>query len=219
MSFIGPQQSVRVRNCQYRSATLSMGPQQSVSVQNTQYRSATLRYRSEAPKKVQKQKTFKQKLVEKKNILIIRKNKINIIRLYLVLKDILAYPGQEGRRFTGETGRLHGRYSYGTSSASRQMLHNEIWAKNVALPTIIPLIERMYGSYIITGAGGDLCIPGAFEYQHLHRDALPRGEPEFKGEMAIRRMNEAIKLGLLKLKKDQNTNEQVKLEYLQVLLS
>lgn len=129
----------------------------------------------------------------------------------LVLKDILAYPGQEGRRFTGETGRLHGRYSYGTSSASRQMLHNEIWAKNVALPTIIPLIERMYGSYIITGAGGDLCIPGAFEYQHLHRDALPRGEPEFKGKMAIRRMNEAIKLGLLKLKKNQNTTDDLTL--------
>lgn len=36
----------------------------------------------------------------------------------------------------------------------------------------------MYGGsdWAISGAGGDLCLPGAVEYQHLHRDAHPLGE-------------------------------------------
>ena len=36
----------------------------------------------------------------------------------------------------------------------------------------------MYGSHdwAISGAGGDLCLPGAVEYQHLHRDSHPLGE-------------------------------------------
>eukprot|EP01043_Picozoa_sp_COSAG02_P077073 COSAG02_NODE_16695_length_1063_cov_0.921162_2_plen_142_part_00 len=36
----------------------------------------------------------------------------------------------------------------------------------------------MYGSqdWAISGAGGDLCLPGAVEYQHLHRDSHPLGE-------------------------------------------
>ena len=49
---------------------------------------------------------------------------------------------------------------------------------SVVGPTIWPLIDAIYGSsdWAISGAGGDLCLPGAIEYQHLHRDTHPLGE-------------------------------------------
>jgi hypothetical protein len=95
-----------------------------------------------------------------------------------VLADILALPGPDGRKYLCESGRLPHRYSYGTSSSSRQMLHDPAWAALCDNPRIWPFIEEMYGSkdWAISGAGGDLCLPGAVEYQHLHRDAHPLGE-------------------------------------------
>ena len=88
------------------------------------------------------------------------------------LRQILQVPGQGDRKYMTESGRLPHRYSYGTSSASRQMLHEEEWASMVDLPTTTPILAAIFGGmdYFVLGAGGDLCLPGAVEYQHLHAD-------------------------------------------------
>ena len=88
------------------------------------------------------------------------------------LRQILQVPGQGERKYMTESGRLPHRYSYGTSSASRQMLHEEEWASMVDLPTTTPILAAIFGGmdYLVLGAGGDLCLPGAVEYQHLHAD-------------------------------------------------
>ena len=88
------------------------------------------------------------------------------------LREILDNPGSGGRKYITESGRLPHRYSYGTSSASRQMLHEAEWAAMVDLPTTTPILAAIFGSmdYLVLGAGGDLCLPGAVEYQHLHAD-------------------------------------------------
>ena len=90
-----------------------------------------------------------------------------------VLGQILDIPGVDGRKYVTETGRLPHRYSYGTASASRQMLHEPEWAAMVDMPTTTPLLTALFGSddYWVIGAGGDLCLPGAIEYQTLHSDA------------------------------------------------
>lgn len=89
-----------------------------------------------------------------------------------VLRDILTPPGRDGRKYLTETGRLPHRYSYGTSSASRQLMHDPTWASMIDLPTTAPLLEAIFGTadYLVWGGGGDLCLPGAIEYQHLHQD-------------------------------------------------
>ena len=91
-----------------------------------------------------------------------------------VLKEILSIPGFDGRKYITESGRLPHRYSYGTSSSSRQMMHDMAWASVIDLPTTTPILEKIFGSkeYLIWGGGGDLCLPGAVEYQHLHADGL-----------------------------------------------
>ena len=88
------------------------------------------------------------------------------------LRDILSVPGGGERKYMTESGRLPHRYSYGTASASRQMLHEETWAAMVDLPNTTPILAAIFGScdYFVLGAGGDLCLPGAVEYQHLHAD-------------------------------------------------
>ena len=88
------------------------------------------------------------------------------------LRDILQVPGTGARKYMTESGRLPHRYSYGTSSASRQMLHETEWASMIDLPTTTPILTEIFGSedYLVLGAGGDLCLPGAVEYQHLHAD-------------------------------------------------
>jgi Phytanoyl-CoA dioxygenase (PhyH) len=90
-----------------------------------------------------------------------------------VLQAILDIPGFGGRKYVTESGRLPHRYSYGTSSASRQLLHEPTWASMVDLPTTTPLLSALFGGedYWVIGAGGDLCLPGAIEYQTLHSDA------------------------------------------------
>ena len=89
-----------------------------------------------------------------------------------VLREILSIPGLGNRKYVTETGRLPHRYSYGTSSASRQMLHDSAWARMIDLPTTTPIVTEIFGSsdYHVWGSGGDLCLPGAIEYQHLHPD-------------------------------------------------
>ncbi len=94
------------------------------------------------------------------------------------LAQILEAPGSGGRRYPTESWRLPHRYSFGTCSASRQMLHDVDWACAVDLPTTTPILTRIFGSadYLVWGGGGDLCLPGAIEYQHLHADLWDRQE-------------------------------------------
>jgi hypothetical protein len=89
-----------------------------------------------------------------------------------VLKQILEIPGQGARKYITETGRLPHRYSYGTASASRELLHDPVWASMIDLPTTTPILTKIFGTadYHVRGAGGDLCLPGAIEYQALHAD-------------------------------------------------
>ena len=89
-----------------------------------------------------------------------------------MLGEILEIPGVGGRKYVTETGRLPHRYSYGTASASRQLLHEPEWASMVDLPTTTPILSALFGGddYWVVGAGGDLCLPGAIEYQTLHSD-------------------------------------------------
>lgn len=88
------------------------------------------------------------------------------------LRQLLEISGTGKRKYMAETGRLPHRYSFGTSSASRQLLHEEVWASMIDLPTTTPILIEIFGSldYSVLGAGGDLCLPGAVEYQHLHMD-------------------------------------------------
>ena len=88
------------------------------------------------------------------------------------LRQVLETPGPGERKYMTETGRLPHRYSYGTCSASRQMLHHPAWANMIDLPTTTPIVTEIFGSsdYRVWGSGGDLCLPGAIEYQHLHSD-------------------------------------------------
>ncbi|MDG1205447.1 MAG: phytanoyl-CoA dioxygenase family protein [Pseudomonadales bacterium] len=101
------------------------------------------------------------------------------------LQQILNIVGEGERKYVTESYRLPHRYSLGTSSASRELLHDPIWASMVDLPTTTPILEKIFGSldYRVRGAGGDLCLPGAVEYQHLHSDVedeqvIPAGRIE-----------------------------------------
>lgn len=109
-----------------------------------------------------------------------------------ILRDILAYPGHAGRKYITETNRLPHRYSYGTASASRQLLHETAWASMIDLPTTTPILKKLVGSsdYHVWGAGGDLCLPGAIEYQALHTDL----RENFRVTSA--RLSQARKLGI-----------------------
>ena len=88
------------------------------------------------------------------------------------LCKILEPDGHDGRKYITETMRLPHRYSYGTASASRQLLHDPVWASMIDLPATTPILKAIFGTddYLVLGAGGDLCLPGAVEYQHLHGD-------------------------------------------------
>lgn len=92
-----------------------------------------------------------------------------------MLKKLLEIPGEGGRKYVTESGRLPHRYSYGTASASRQLLHDPVWASMIDLPGATPILRRLFGGddYSVVGAGGDICLPGAIEYQALHADFKP----------------------------------------------
>ncbi len=70
------------------------------------------------------------------------------------------------------------RYSFGSASLTGQLLHEPAWAMLVDLPTVTPIITAIFGSrdYILRGAGGDFCLPGASSYQPLHSDMNDRLE-------------------------------------------
>ena len=72
----------------------------------------------------------------------------------------------------GGAGGLPHRYSFGGTSASRHMFHRPEWCALIDLPTTAPILASIFGSedYIVYGAGGDLALPGAIEYQGLHSD-------------------------------------------------
>ena len=90
------------------------------------------------------------------------------------LREILAFEGREGQRYMQESGRLPHRYCYGTTSASRQMMHDPVWVRMIDMPTTTPILEKIFGTsnYRVWGGGGDLSLPGAIEYQHLHTDGI-----------------------------------------------
>ena len=90
------------------------------------------------------------------------------------LREILAHPGRDGRRYMAETGRLPHRYCYGTTSGSRQMMHDSVWTSMIDLPTTTPILTAIFATedYLVWGGGGDLSLPGAIEYQHLHTDGV-----------------------------------------------
>jgi hypothetical protein len=109
-----------------------------------------------------------------------------------VLKQILGTPGVGGRKYMTESGRLPHRYSYGTASASRQLLHDPVWAGMIDLPTTTPILSGIFAGddYSVVGAGGDLCLPGAIEYQALHADVrepweLPEGRLQLARRLGI----------------------------------
>jgi hypothetical protein len=108
------------------------------------------------------------------------------------LDAILANPGFGGRKYATETQRLPHRYSYGTSSASRHMMHDADWTTMIDLPTTTPILTEIFGSsdYLVRGGGGDVCLPGAIEYQHLHSDQkdsleLPPGRLEHARSVGV----------------------------------
>lgn len=110
-----------------------------------------------------------------------------------VLKQILQNPGVGGRKYLTESYRLPHRYSYGTASASRHMLHDPVWSSMIDLPTTTPILTELFGGpdYRVLGAGGDLCVPGAIEYQALHSD----GDREHF-QMPPARVDQARRLGV-----------------------
>lgn len=121
-----------------------------------------------------------------------------------VLKQILETPGVGGRKYLTESYRLPHRYSYGTASASRHLLHDPVWASMIDLPTTTPILTRIFGGpdYKILGAGGDLCLPGAIEYQALHSD----GDREHF-QMPPARIAQARRLGIELGAKDAETEQ------------
>ena len=62
----------------------------------------------------------------------------------------------------------------------------------VDLPATTPILAEIFGSpgYICVGSGGDLCLPGAIEYQHLHADGRE------SHEMPASRLRQAESLGV-----------------------
>ena len=90
------------------------------------------------------------------------------------LHEILKFKGTGDRKYITESGRLPHRYAYGTCSASRHMLHNQAWAELIDFSATTPLLKRIFGGpeYHVWGGGGDVCLPGAIESQHLHADYI-----------------------------------------------
>ena len=74
----------------------------------------------------------------------------------------------------GGAGGLPHRYSFGGTSATRQMFHRAEWCELLDMPTTTPILTAIFGSpnYIVCGSGGDLALPGAIEYQGLHSDNM-----------------------------------------------
>ncbi|MEP3279009.1 MAG: phytanoyl-CoA dioxygenase family protein [Stappiaceae bacterium] len=88
----------------------------------------------------------------------------------------------------GGAGGLPHRYSFGGGSASRHMLHEEAWCELIDLETTTPILSEIFGSpnYVVGGAGGDIAMPGAIEYQGLHSDNMWSELPDPFGTVTMR---------------------------------
>ena len=88
----------------------------------------------------------------------------------------------------GGAGGLPHRYSFGGGSASRHMLHVDEWCELIDLPTTTPILTEIFGSpdYVVGGAGGDIAMPGAIEYQGLHSDNMWSEIPDPFGSVTMR---------------------------------
>ncbi|MEM7444081.1 MAG: phytanoyl-CoA dioxygenase family protein [Pseudomonadota bacterium] len=88
----------------------------------------------------------------------------------------------------GGAGGLPHRYSFGGGSASRHMLHKKEWCDLIDLPTTTPVLNEIFGSpnYVVGGAGGDIAMPGAIEYQGLHSDNMWSELPDPFGHINMR---------------------------------
>ena len=88
----------------------------------------------------------------------------------------------------GGAGGLPHRYSFGGGSASRQMLHEDAWCDLIDLETTTPILKEIFGSgdYVVGGAGGDIAMPGAIEYQGLHSDNMWSEIPDPYGNITMR---------------------------------
>ena len=88
----------------------------------------------------------------------------------------------------GGAGGLPHRYSFGGGSASRHMLHVDEWCELIDLPTTTPILSAIFGSsdYVVGGAGGDIAMPGAIEYQGLHSDNMWSELPDPQGQVTMR---------------------------------
>lgn len=88
----------------------------------------------------------------------------------------------------GGAGGLPHRYSFGGGSASRHMLHVDEWCELIDLPATTPILTEIFGSdeYVVGGAGGDIAMPGAIEYQGLHSDNMWSEIPDPYGNVTMR---------------------------------
>ena len=88
----------------------------------------------------------------------------------------------------GGAGGLPHRYSFGGGSASRHMLHIDEWCELIELPATTPILTEIFGSsdYVVGGAGGDIAMPGAIEYQGLHSDNMWSELPDPFGNVCMR---------------------------------
>ena len=75
------------------------------------------------------------------------------------------------------------RYSFGSASKTRHLLHLPEWTMLIDLPTVTPILCEIFGSdeYQLRGGGGDFCLPGATRYQPLHSDTGDRREYTTRG--------------------------------------
>jgi len=110
-----------------------------------------------------------------------------------VLRHLLTEPGPGGRKVFSESGKLAHRYGFGTCSNTRHMAHDRTWVELMDLPTTTPILTKIFGSpdYLVLGCGGELSLPGAIEYQHLHRDS-----PDNPDRLSRARVEQAKLLGL-----------------------
>ena len=83
------------------------------------------------------------------------------------------------------------------------MLHEPAWAGMIDMPTTTPILCEIFGSsdYSVWGGGGDLSLPGAIEYQHLHTDGL---DEQRDGQT---RLNRLLARNRLKLDPNQSFDE------------
>jgi hypothetical protein len=72
------------------------------------------------------------------------------------------------------------RYSFGSASSTNSQIHRPQWQMLLDLPTLTPIITAIFGrsDYVMRGAGGDMCLPGAHRYPPLHSDLSDWGSDE-----------------------------------------